>query len=174
MSYHANLVQAALSNSYFRKVLYTTERTQVVVMSVEPGDDIGLETHDLDQVLVFVAGSGEYLVGDHRGLIGPGDVVVVPAHFQHNFVNTGSEPLKLYTVYAPPEHAPGTIHRTKAEAEAAEAAEHGHAAAAAPAAAPLTAHAAPPAPSATTAQASPTPRRAPGGLTVGNLLGQPR
>jgi mannose-6-phosphate isomerase-like protein (cupin superfamily) len=124
MSYHLNLDEATRSNPYFRKELYTTDRTQIVVMSVEPGDDIGLETHDLDQVLYFVSGKGEYSVGDERGQIQPGDVVVVPAHTQHNFLNTGNEPMKLFTVYAPPDHAPGTLHRTKAEAMEAEAAEH--------------------------------------------------
>ncbi|MNK53521.1 Cupin domain protein [compost metagenome] len=126
MSFHLNLEEATCANTFFRKELYTTERTQIVVMSVEPGDDIGLETHDLDQVLYFVSGKGEYSVGDDRGQIRPGDVVVVPAHTQHNFLNTGNEPLKLFTVYAPPDHAPGTLHRTKAEAMEAEAAEHGH------------------------------------------------
>lgn len=125
MSFHTNILQAARDNGYFRKELHTTERSQVVVMSIEPGDDIGAEVHDLDQVLVFVAGTGEFQVGDQKGKVSPGDVVVVPAHAEHNFVNTGREPMKLFTVYAPPEHAPGTIHRTKAEAEAAEAEEHG-------------------------------------------------
>jgi mannose-6-phosphate isomerase-like protein (cupin superfamily) len=125
MSFHLNLDEATRANGFFRKELYTTERTQIVVMSVEPGDDIGLETHDLDQVLYFIAGKGEYSVGDDRGEIRPGDVVVVPAHTQHNFLNTGDAPLKLFTVYAPPDHAPGTLHRTKAEALEAEAAEHG-------------------------------------------------
>ncbi len=124
MSFHLNLDEATRANSFFRKELYTTDRTQIVVMSVEPGDDIGLETHDLDQVLYFVSGKGEYSVGDDRGQVQPGDVVVVPAHTQHNFLNTGNEPMKLVTVYAPPEHAPGTLHRTKAEALEAEAAEH--------------------------------------------------
>lgn len=127
MSYHANIVQATQSNAYFRKELYTTDRSQVVVMSVEPGDDVGLETHDLDQVLVFVSGQGEFQIDQDRGKVASGDVLVVPAHAEHNVVNTGSEPLKLYTVYAPPEHAPGTLHRTKAEAEEAEAEEHAHA-----------------------------------------------
>lgn len=125
MTFHLNLVEAAKANSFFRKELYTTDRTQVVVMSVEPGEDIGLETHDLDQVLVFISGAGEYAVGGDRGTVKPGDMVVVPAHTQHNFLNTGREPLKLYTIYAPPEHAPGTLHRTRAEAMEAEAAEHG-------------------------------------------------
>lgn len=124
MSFHTSLTQAAMSNSFFRKELFTTERSQIVVMSIEPGDDIGAEVHDLDQVLVFVSGEGEFQVGNQKGKVQPGDVVVVPAHAEHNFVNTGSEPLKLYTVYAPPEHAPGTVHRTKAEADAAEAEEH--------------------------------------------------
>lgn len=127
MSYHTNLVQAAKSNSFFRKELYTTERSQIVVMSIEPGDDIGAEVHDLDQVLVFVSGEGEFQVGGQKGEVQPGDVVVVPAHTEHDFINTGSTPLKLYTVYAPPEHAPGTVHRTKAEAMASEAKEHAQA-----------------------------------------------
>lgn len=127
MSFHLNIDEATRANGFFRKELCTTERTQIVVMSVEPGDDIGLETHDLDQVLFFVAGEGDYVVGDDRGKVRPGDVVVVPAHTQHNFINTGDQPLKLYTVYAPPDVAPGTLHRTKAEAMEAEAAEHGHA-----------------------------------------------
>jgi len=125
MSFHLNLDEATRANTFFRKELYTTDRTQIVVMSVEPGDDVGLETHDLDQVLFFISGKGEYSVGDDRGQIRPGDVVVVPAHAQHNFLNTGDEPLKLFTVYSPPDHAPGTLHRTKAEAMEAEAAEHG-------------------------------------------------
>lgn len=126
MNYHTNIVKATLLNPYFRKELYTTDRTQVVVMSVEPGDDLGLETHDLDQVLVFVEGIGEFKVGDQHGVVEAGDVVVVPAHTQHDFINTGTAPLKLYTVYAPPQHAPGTLHRTKAEAEEAERKEHAH------------------------------------------------
>lgn len=150
MSYHTDIVQATLRNTYFRRELFTTERTQVVVMSVEPGDDIGLETHHLDQVLVFVAGEGESFLNGHRGTIGPGSLVVVPAGTEHNFINTGSEPLKLYTVYAPPEHEPGTIHKDKAEAEIAEALEHGHA-----------------------PKAAATPMRK-AGLTVGSLIGVPQ
>lgn len=127
MSFSADIQAAALANTDFRRELFTTERTQLVVMSVQPGDDVGLEVHHLDQVLVFVAGRGESLLAGQRGEIGPGTVVVVPAGTEHNFVNTGTDPLKLFTVYAPPEHAPGTVHPTKADAEAAEAAEHGKA-----------------------------------------------
>lgn len=124
MSYSTDIFEAARKNEDFRRVLFTTERTQLVLMSVNPGDDIGLEVHHLDQVLVFVSGTGYSLLDGKRGPIGPGTVVVVPAGTEHNFVNTGDEPLKLFTVYAPPEHPDGTVHRTKAEAEAAEAAEH--------------------------------------------------
>ncbi len=151
MSYHTDIVQAALANTFFRKVLYTTERTQLVLMCVAPGEDIGEEVHHLDQVLIFVAGRGDYVLDDARGQVGPGSAVVVPAGTRHNFINAGDEPLKLYTVYAPPEHADGTIHKTKAEADAAEAEHHAPAAAAPPRRAPI-----------------PAPR----GLTVGSLLGQ--
>lgn len=124
MSYSADVSRSALENTDFRRVLFTTEKSQLVLMAVEPGDDIGLETHTLDQVLVFVGGTGESLLNGRKGAVGPGTVVVVPAGTEHNFVNTGGEPLKLFTVYAPPEHADGTVHRTKADAERAEALEH--------------------------------------------------
>lgn len=124
MAFSADINQLAEANTDFRRVLFTTKRSQLVLMAVQPGDDVGLETHDLDQVLVFVSGRGESILGNTRGTIGPGTVVVVPAGVEHNFVNQGTEPLKLFTVYAPPEHADGTVHRTKADAEAAEAAEH--------------------------------------------------
>jgi mannose-6-phosphate isomerase-like protein (cupin superfamily) len=167
MSFQANLAQAALANTYFRKVLFTTPLTQVVVMHINPGEDIGLETHHLDQVLVFVSGTAETILDAHRGVVSAGDVVVVPAGTEHNFITLGDEPLKLYTIYAPPEHAPGTIHKTKAEAEAAEAAEHGHGgAAAAPGRAPGT-PAVPP-----MAQIAMKASPALGKLTVGSLVGK--
>lgn len=164
MSFQANVSQAVLANTAFRREIYTTERSQIVAMCVQPGEDIGLEVHEgIDQVLFFLEGQGESVLGGHRGLVAPGDVVVVPSGTWHNFVNTGPAPMKLYTVYAPPEHAPGTVHLTKAEAEAAEAAEHAHGAPApAPAAAPLTPSSVP----------APAARRAPEGLTVGGLLGK--
>lgn len=124
MAFSTDVNRAAEANTDFRRVLYTTPLSQLVLMAVQPGDDIGLETHHLDQVLVFVSGRGESVLGGARNEIGPGTVVVVPSGTEHNFVNTGSEPLKLFTVYAPPEHADGTVHRTKAEADLAEAAEH--------------------------------------------------
>lgn len=109
----------------FRRVLWTGEHTQLVVMTIPPGEEIGSEVHKgNDQILSFVSGSGEAQVGSETQPVGAGDVVAVPAGAEHNFVNTGDEPLVIYTVYGPPDHAPGTVHQTKAEADAAEAEEH--------------------------------------------------
>lgn len=119
--YADDVPSKARENTDFRRVLFTTERSQLVLMSVEAGGEIGEEVHDgIDQVLVFVAGQGEAVLADTRQAVIPGSVVVVPAGTKHNFIATGTEPLKLYTVYTPPEHAPGTVHATKAEADAAE------------------------------------------------------
>ena len=91
-------------------------------MSIPPGGEIGEEVHEhVDQVLVFVTGQGMPVLDGERSEVGPGRLVLVPAGTLHNIVNDGPGEMKLYTVYAPPEHAPGTIHRTKAEADAAEA-----------------------------------------------------
>ena len=114
----------ARRNTFFREVVATGPHSQVVVMSIAPGDDIGAEVHEhVDQILAIVEGSGEAVLDGERTAIGPGWLVQVPAGARHDIVNTGSTDLRLYTVYAPPQHAPGTIHRTKADAEAAEAAE---------------------------------------------------
>ena len=122
MAYNEDIVELAKRNTYFREVLATGPHSQVVVMSIPPGGEIGEEVHeDVDQVLVFVAGEGAAILGGERSVVGPGRLVQVPAGTRHNVVNTGPNDLRLYTVYAPPEHAPGTIHRTKAEADAAEA-----------------------------------------------------
>ncbi|HET8776933.1 MAG TPA: cupin domain-containing protein [Candidatus Limnocylindria bacterium] len=99
----------------------TGEHEQVVVMTIQPGDEIGEEVHaDSDQVLVFVEGSGEARLDDVSTAVGPKNLVFVRAGTKHNFLNTGDVPLRLVTIYAPPEHAPGTVHETKAEADAAE------------------------------------------------------
>ena len=111
----------AKENSFFRRVVLTGDHCQVVLMSIPPGGEIGEEIHrGVDQVLVFVAGVGEAILEGERSPIEPGRLAFVPAGTKHNFVNSGDEDLKLYTVYAPPEHAPGTVHKTKAEADAAE------------------------------------------------------
>ena len=118
--FNKDITALTRENTYFRQEILTNEHSQVVLMSVEPGDDVGEETHDVDQVLVFVEGEGESVLDGERGRVAPGTLVSVPAGTLHNFVNTGTVPLKLYTVYAPPEEEPGTLHRTKAEAVAAE------------------------------------------------------
>ncbi len=118
MAFNRNILKLAAENTYFRQVLATGAHSQVVVMSIPRGGEIGMETHhDVDQVLVFVSGEGESILnGDHRP-VGPGTLTLVPAGTEHNFRNTGTEDLKLFTVYAPPEHRDGTIHKTRADAE---------------------------------------------------------
>jgi mannose-6-phosphate isomerase-like protein (cupin superfamily) len=121
MPFNVDIIQRAQANSYFREVLATGPHSQVVVMNIAPGGEIGEETHaDVDQVLVFVSGEGSAFLEGDEVRVGPGTLVQVPAGTRHNFVNTGSTDLRLYTVYAPPQHAQGTIHRTKAEADADE------------------------------------------------------
>ncbi len=114
---YSNIAEMAEQNENFRKVLFTNKHSQVVLMSIKPGEDIGLETHEHnDQVLYFVSGKGAAHVGGEDHTFAAGDVVDVPAGTEHNFTNTGDTLLKLFTVYAPPEHAAGTIHETKATA----------------------------------------------------------
>jgi mannose-6-phosphate isomerase-like protein (cupin superfamily) len=117
-NYVENVTKLAKENENFRQVLFTTDLSQLVLMSVEPNDDIGEETHDgIDQILTFVSGTGEAVLDGEKSEIKSGSVVVVPGGVKHNFINKGDEPLKLYTVYAPPEHKDGKVHRTKADAE---------------------------------------------------------
>jgi mannose-6-phosphate isomerase-like protein (cupin superfamily) len=122
MAFNIDIVAATKANSFFRQVLSTGPNAQVVVMSIPPGGEIGEETHaHVDQVLAFVQGEGVAILDGEESAVGPNRLVHVPAGTRHNFVNSGSGDLRLYTVYAPPQHAPGTIHRTKAEADADEA-----------------------------------------------------
>jgi mannose-6-phosphate isomerase-like protein (cupin superfamily) len=124
--YSEDLVRLAAENEDFRRVLYTTERSQIVLMAIQPGDEIGEETHEgIDQVLAFVAGEGEAVVEGQRTPVRQGSVVVIPSGTLHNFISKGETPLKLFTVYTPPEHPDGTVHRTKAEADEYER-EHHH------------------------------------------------
>lgn len=117
-----DIVAAAKANDLFRRVLSTGPHAQVVVMSIPPGGEIGSEVHAaLDQVLVFVEGRGIATLDGQEVAVGPDRLVHVPAGARHNVVNDGPGDLRLYTVYAPPQHAPGTIHRTKADADADEA-----------------------------------------------------
>jgi mannose-6-phosphate isomerase-like protein (cupin superfamily) len=122
MAFNVDIVAAAKANSFFRQVLSTGANAQVVVMSIPSRGEIGEETHDhVDQVLAFVEGKGVAILDGQESPVGPDSLVHVPAGTRHNFVNKGSGDLRLYTVYAPPQHAPSTIHRTKAEADADEA-----------------------------------------------------
>jgi mannose-6-phosphate isomerase-like protein (cupin superfamily) len=125
-AYTEDVLRLAQENENFRQVLFTTERSQLVLMSLEPGEEIGEEVHEgIDQILSFTTGEGEAVIEGNRSPVRAGTVVVVPGGTRHNFVNTGSAPLKLITVYTPPEHPDGTIHRTKKEADEYER-EHHH------------------------------------------------
>lgn len=117
---HYTIATVAEQYSDFRRVLWTGDHSQLVIMTIPAGGEIGEEVHEVDQILTFVSGVGEAIVGGERRDVAPGDLVVVPAGTKHNFRNTGPNPLVLYTVYAPPEHRDGAVHRTREEAEAAE------------------------------------------------------
>jgi mannose-6-phosphate isomerase-like protein (cupin superfamily) len=118
---HFTIATVAEQSADFRRVLWTGRHSQLVIMTIPAGEDIGEEVHENnDQILTFVSGVCEAVVGGERRQCTPGDLVAVPAGTKHNFVNTGPNPLVLYTVYGPPEHPDGTVHRTKEEAEASE------------------------------------------------------
>lgn len=125
--YHTDIEKKSMENSYFREVLFTGPHSQLVVMALKPGEDIGLETHpDTDQFIRVESGQGKAILDEQEYTLQDGSALVIPAGAKHNVINTSStEPLKLYTVYTPPEHPDGTVHKTKAEAEAYER-EHHH------------------------------------------------
>jgi mannose-6-phosphate isomerase-like protein (cupin superfamily) len=111
----------ARQNDAFRREIATATHSQLVAMTIPPEGEIGEEVHpDVDQILIFVEGQGEAVLERKRSSVGPNDLVFVKAGTRHNFVNTGEAPLRLVTIYAPPEHEPGTVHTTKEEADAAE------------------------------------------------------
>ena len=112
-----NIEKTSLENENFRKVLYTAKNSQLVVMSLKPQEDIGEETHQLDQFIRCESGQGKAILDDVEHKISDGFVVVVPAGTKHNIINVSvDKPLKLYTLYSPPNHKDGTIHPTKADA----------------------------------------------------------
>ncbi len=111
-----NIEQASKENTNFRKVLYTAKNIQLVLMSLLPGEEIGEEVHELDQFIRLDAGTGKAVLNGVEQEIGDGSAVVVPQGVRHNIINTGSEPMKLYTLYAPPDHKDGEVQATKAEA----------------------------------------------------------
>lgn len=118
---HFTIANVAKDNPDFRRVLWTGEHAQIVAMTIPAGGEIGDEVHpETDQILTFISGEGVADLAGHSHEIGAGDQCAVPAGTRHNFRNTGDEPLVLYTVYAPPEHASDGIYATKEEADAAE------------------------------------------------------
>ena len=112
-----NIEALTTGNSDFRRVLYTGRHLQLVLMSLKPGEEIGEEVHaDRDQFFRVEAGAGEVLIDGVRRPIKDDDAIVVPAGARHNVINTGAGPLRVYTVYGPPEHKDGVVHPTKADA----------------------------------------------------------
>jgi mannose-6-phosphate isomerase-like protein (cupin superfamily) len=119
--YSIDIEDATKENKCFRKVLYTGEYSQLVLMTLRKGEEIGMEVHDdRDQFFRFEEGEGEVIINGNVHKVKDGSAVVVPAGSQHNVVNTGEKKLKLYTIYSPPEHMDKTVRGTKAEAEAQE------------------------------------------------------
>jgi len=125
--YVTNITKATLNNTYFRRALWTGEHLQLTLMCIPPHGEIGLEMHpDTDQFLRLEQGRGRVMMGktktdlDYRREVADNYAILIPAGTWHNLVNTGSEPIKLYSIYAPVKHLRGTIHCTKADSDAAE------------------------------------------------------
>ena len=115
--YVQDIESLAVRNDKFRQVLYTAKNCQLVIMSLRPQEDIGAEIHKVDQFFRVEEGSGEAVLNGVRTAIHAGFAIIVPAGTNHNIINTGSVPLKLYTIYAPPNHRDGVVHETRADAE---------------------------------------------------------
>ncbi len=121
--YLTNIEEATVKNSLYRQVLFTAKHTQLVLMSLKPGEEIGEEVHDLDQFIRFEAGNGNVVLDGQNHPVQDGVAVVIPAGTRHNVINTSQDTdLKLYSLYSPPEHKVGTMHRTKKDADA----DHDH------------------------------------------------
>ena len=124
--YTVNIEEETLNNEFYRKVLYTGEHMQLVVMTLQPGEDIPTEVHDgIDQFIRVEEGDALVRVDGEETNLSDDDVVIIPSGTEHYVKNTGEGPLKLYSIYTPPEHPDGTVHKTKAEADAYEE-EHHH------------------------------------------------
>jgi mannose-6-phosphate isomerase-like protein (cupin superfamily) len=113
--YIANIEKETLENTDYRRVLYTTENSQLVLMNIQPGDEIGAEVHELDQFIRIEQGSGKVIIDGVETAIEDDWAVVIPAGTRHNVLNTGSEEMKLYSIYSPPEHKDGIVEATKAD-----------------------------------------------------------
>lgn len=124
--YYTNIEKDVKENLFFRKVLFTGNNSQLVLMTLKPGEEIGSEVHnDNDQFFRFEEGHGKVIIDTEEFVVGPDDVIIVPSGENHNIINTSdSEYLKLYTIYSPAHHPDGTIHQTKEDAEKAEKLEH--------------------------------------------------
>lgn len=122
LMFHEDIIKLTKENPNFRKVIWTGKYSQLVVMSIAAGEEIGEEIHaETDQALFLVEGAGQAVIEGKSADFKNGEAVFVPAGIKHNFVNTGDKDLKLYTVYSPPEHKEGTVHKTKVDAEKDEA-----------------------------------------------------
>jgi len=127
IGYAGPIEKQTLENTYFRQVLFTAKHSQLVLMCLKPGEEIGDEVHpNVDQFFRIEQGEAKFVFNEKQErTVRDGDAVVVPAGTYHNVINTSkTAPLKLYTLYSPPNHPEGTVHKTKADAEAAEALEH--------------------------------------------------
>ena len=113
--YVTNIEKATLENENYRKVLYTAKNSQLVLMTIQPGDEIGVETHELDQFIRFEAGKASVTLDGVEHRVEDDWAVVIPAGAEHNVVNTGDVSLRLYSIYSPPEHKDGTVHASKAD-----------------------------------------------------------
>lgn len=120
--YISDIERLTLENEDYRRVLYTAKHMQLVLMTLQPDEEIGEEVHDLDQFIRVEAGRGKVILDGVETDVADGSAIVIPEGARHNVVNTGTEPLRLYTLYGPPEHKDGTVHVTKAD----EGEEHEH------------------------------------------------
>ena len=119
--FNANIEELTVNNNNFRQVLYTAKHCQLVLMSLPVGGEIGAEVHEEnDQFFRFEAGQGKVLIDDNEYIVSDGSAIIVPAGAEHNVINTGEEPLKLYTIYSPAHHKDGIVRATREEAEADE------------------------------------------------------
>lgn len=112
-----NIEDLTKQNTNFRKVLYTAENCQLVVMSLAPGEEIGEEIHDVDQFFRIEAGTGQVIINGVATTLGHGSGIVIPSGSRHNVINNGDEDLKVYTIYSPPHHKDGTVHKTVGDAK---------------------------------------------------------
>jgi mannose-6-phosphate isomerase-like protein (cupin superfamily) len=117
-SYITNVVKETTDNNNFRKVLFTGYKSQLVVMDIKPGEDIGEETHkSVEQVIYLYSGTGKIILNGVEKTFKDGDIAIIMPGTKHNIINTGKTSLKLFTVYVPPNHVDGTIHKTKQDAQ---------------------------------------------------------